>query len=135
MLMLEKPAASAPSSTAKSPRPPWSTSSATTNDYWDRGLLGIAVDPDYTNNHYLYLLRTYENNKADYTGAKMNQLLRVTIDPATNTQVAGSTVVLLGTQTSATNRGSLPAGADCIPSDSPSHSVGDVVFAATARSL
>jgi glucose/arabinose dehydrogenase len=104
--------------------------SASTNDYWDRGLLGIAVDPDYTNNHYLYLLRTFENNKADYTGAKMNQLLRVTIDPATNTQVAGSTVVLLGTQTSATNCGSLPAGSDCIPSDSPSHSVGDVVFAA-----
>jgi glucose/arabinose dehydrogenase len=102
---------------------------STTNDYWDRGLLGIAVDPDYSNNHYLYLLHTYENNKSDYTGTKMNQLLRVTIDPATNTQVAGSTVVLLGTQTPATSCQDLPATADCIPSDSPSHSVGDVQFA------
>jgi glucose/arabinose dehydrogenase len=102
---------------------------ATTNDYWDRGLLGVAVDPDYTNNHYLYLLHTYENNKSDYTGTKMNQLLRVTIDPATGIMVAGSTVVLLGTQTPATSCQDLPATADCIPSDSPSHSVGDVVFA------
>src|SRR6188768_84596 len=96
----------------------------TTNDYWDRGLLGIAPDPDFATNHYLYLVRTYENNAADYTGTKTNQLVRVTLDAATNQMVAGSLVVLLGTQTPASCE-NLAATADCIPSDSPSHSVGD----------
>ena len=32
------------------------------NDYWDRGLLGIAVDPNFATNGYVYLLYTYENN-------------------------------------------------------------------------
>ena len=102
---------------------------SSTNDYWDRGLLGIAVDPDYNNNHYIYAMRTFENNPSDYTGTKENQLIRVTINPTTNQMVAGSLTVLVGTQTPATCQ-NLPATADCIPSDSPSHSVGDVVFAA-----
>ena len=30
------------------------------NSYWDRGLLGVAVDSDFANNRYIYLLYTYD---------------------------------------------------------------------------
>lgn len=32
------------------------------NDYWDRGLIGLAVDPDFASNGYVYLAYTYEND-------------------------------------------------------------------------
>ena len=30
------------------------------DDYWDRGLLGIALDPSFATNGYVYLLYTYD---------------------------------------------------------------------------
>lgn len=102
--------------------------SATTNDYWDHGMIGIAVDPAYASNHYIYLTRTYENNGADYAGTKTGQLVRITTNTDSTQMVAGSLLVLLGKSTPA-SCSSLPATADCMPADSPSHSVGDVVFA------
>lgn len=97
------------------------------NDYWDHGLLGIAADPSFATNGYVYLLYTYENNAAQYNSTKTGRLTRVTAvgdtaSPATET-------VILGTQVGATCQ-SFPVGADCIPSDSPSHSVGNIKFAA-----
>jgi glucose/arabinose dehydrogenase len=38
------------------------------NDDWDRGLIGIAVDPSFASNPYVYLLYVYENDPNDYTG-------------------------------------------------------------------
>ncbi|MFZ2255568.1 MAG: hypothetical protein WAW59_03650 [Patescibacteria group bacterium] len=32
------------------------------NNYGDRGLIGIAVDPNFLSNGYLYLAYTYENS-------------------------------------------------------------------------
>ena len=49
------------------------------NDYWDRGLIGIAVDPSFASNPYLYLLYVYENDATDYTGVKTSRLTRVTV--------------------------------------------------------
>lgn len=103
--------------------------SASTNDYWDHGLLGMAVDADYANNHYLYLSRTFENNPSQYSGTKVSQLVRITLNTASTQMVAGSLVVLLGTQTPA-SCGDLAVTADCLFADSPSHSIGDVVVAA-----
>ncbi len=40
------------------------------NDYWDRGLIGIAVDPGFASNPYLYLMYVFENDSDDYTGTK-----------------------------------------------------------------
>ncbi|EMI24260.1 DUF4347 domain-containing protein [Rhodopirellula europaea] len=75
----------------------------------DRGLLDIAVHPDFANNPYVYLLFTYDppevNQQAagtlagpDGKGNRVGRLIRVTADSANNyqTAVAGSEVVLLG---------------------------------------
>ncbi len=83
--------------------------SAQVNGTRDRGLLDIALHPDFINNPYVYLLFTYDppevyNNAnhnlagPDRNGNRAGRLIRVTADAATNytTAVAGSEVVLLG---------------------------------------
>jgi glucose/arabinose dehydrogenase len=40
---------------------------------WEQGLLGLAIDPDYEHNHFVYLYYTYADNK---TGAPFNRLVR-----------------------------------------------------------
>ncbi len=89
------------------------------NDTRDRGLLGIAVHPDFgkspNGNNYVYLLYTYDppetnpnnpkNNpnsildNPDQSGNRTARLVRFTANPNTNytTAIAGSEVVLLGT--------------------------------------
>jgi glucose/arabinose dehydrogenase len=96
------------------------------NDYWDRGLVGIAVDPNPASFPYVYLLYTYENDPGDYSGPKTSRLTRVrvqgdTADPDTEE-------VLLGT-TGGRSCNDFPTGADCIPSDAPGHTVGGLKFA------
>jgi glucose/arabinose dehydrogenase len=89
------------------------------NDIRDRGLLGIAVHPDFgknpNGNNYVYLLYTYDPPETNPNNAKNNpnttlddpdqrgnrtaRLGRFTADPNTNytTAIAGSEIVLLGT--------------------------------------
>ena len=79
----------------------------------DRGLLGLAVHPDFPNQPYVYLLFTYDppevydpanvsnpNTLAgpDESGNRPSRLIRVTADPNTNytTAIVDSEVVLLG---------------------------------------
>lgn len=119
--------------------------SAQVNNNWDRGLLGIAIHPDFPNTPYIYLLYTYDppGVTADGGGARVSRLLRVTANPAnTNVALAGSEVVLLGTNSTFANIGnpannnlpfeSCKSGAtyiqDCIAADSPSHTIGTVTF-------
>ncbi len=101
--------------------------SASTNDYWDRGMLGLAVDIDFANNRLVYLNRVYENNTTKYAGTKTSQLLRITLD-AGNRMVPGSALALLGTATPRSCEELAPS-ADCIAADSSTHSVGDVLAA------
>jgi glucose/arabinose dehydrogenase len=90
---------------------PFINISSQVNNVRDRGLLGIAVHPDFTNNPYVYLLFTYDPPEAysninpntnlddpDGSGNRPSRLIRVTADPTTNytTAIAGSEVVLLG---------------------------------------
>ena len=78
------------------------------NGVRDRGLLDIAVHPDFENNPYVYLLFTYDppevfNNTGlagpDGKGNRAGRLIRVTADAGNDykTAVEGSEVVLLGT--------------------------------------
>ena len=114
------------------------------NNYWDRGLLGLAVHPDFPNTPYVYLLYVYDPPGAadNGGGARVSRLLRVTANPAnTNVALPGSEVVLLGTNSTFANIGD-PNGndgvpscqtgnvfvQDCIASDSPSHSIGTLAF-------
>ncbi|MEZ6125334.1 MAG: PQQ-dependent sugar dehydrogenase [Planctomycetaceae bacterium] len=132
----------------------------------DRGLLDIAVHPDFENNPYLYLLYTYDPPEVynypndplagpDQNGNRAGRLVRVTADAATNytTAVAGSEVVLLGENSTWENfnafanstidfteppAGILPDGTnvqDFIASDSESHTVGAIKFAADGSLL
>lgn len=84
--------------------------SAQVNNVRDRGLLDIAVHPDFENNPYVYLLFTYDPPEVfdnvghplagpDQKGNRAGRLIRVTADVDTNytRAVAGSEVVLLGT--------------------------------------
>jgi glucose/arabinose dehydrogenase len=96
------------------------------NAYWDHGLLGIAADPSFSTNGFIYLLFTYENNAAQFSGTKTARLTRYTAvgDAAS----PGTEAIILGTQVGSSCN-NFASGADCIPSDSPSHSVGNIKFA------
>lgn len=134
------------------------------NNVSDRGLLGLAVHPDFPNQPYIYLLFTYDppqvydpenvsnpNTLAgpDEQGNRPSRLIRVTADPSTNytTAVAGSEVVLLGTNSTwentsrpdlnSTGDNSIPPSGfnpdgtsiqDYLATDSTSHSIGTIKF-------
>ena len=103
-----------------------------THNFWDRGLLGLAVDPGWPNRPYLYVLYTRDANVsgvspkygqantdsdacADPTGAGCivsGRLARVQVNPATDQAVAVMTLV------------------DGWCQQFPSHSVGDLRFGA-----
>ena len=131
--------------------------SAQVNGVRDRGLLDIAVHPNFTNNPYVYLLFTYDPPEVyNYTGGagpdgqnnRASRLVRVTADANNNyrTAVPGSEVVLLGKNStwgnfngfvnSTTNLNEPPAGIlpdgsnlqDFLNSDSESHTIGSVEF-------
>ncbi|MFZ2189560.1 MAG: PQQ-dependent sugar dehydrogenase [Candidatus Magasanikiibacteriota bacterium] len=95
----------------------------------DRGLLGIAVDPDFSNNGYIYLSYTYENNPADPNGPKTGRIARYTmtgdIANPTSEKILVGTIVGDPTHPSCND---FPMGSDCIPSDAGSHSVGGLRF-------
>jgi glucose/arabinose dehydrogenase len=94
------------------------------NAWWDRGLLGLAVDSSFAANGFVYLLYTYDVNPLtpDSDAHTVSQLLRLKLDPA---NAVLEQAVILGTHTA----GPCPApsdAVDCIPSDGWSHSIGTV---------
>lgn len=129
--------------------------SARVHDNHDRGLLGLAVHPQFPQQPYVYLLYTHDpaGVAADVGSpivGRVSQLLRVAADPATGyrTALAGSETVLLGTNSTRANIGSETDGRntafascmtgrtmagvpveDCIASDENSHTIGTLVFA------
>ena len=83
---------------------------ARVNDYWDRGLLGLAADPAFAQNGFVYLFYVHEDDPFTYSGPKTSRLVRVTAvgdeaDPATEVMLIGG-----------------------IPADSPSHNGGALRF-------
>ncbi|WP_164019670.1 PQQ-dependent sugar dehydrogenase [Pyxidicoccus trucidator] len=96
------------------------------NAHHDRGLLGLAVDPAFATNGYVYLLYTYDDDADDDPGPKTARLARYTAEG--DTAAPSSERVLLGTVVG-NSCNDFPHGTDCIPSDSASHSVGNVRFA------
>ncbi|MEM6777717.1 MAG: PQQ-dependent sugar dehydrogenase [Planctomycetota bacterium] len=123
----------------------------------DRGLLDIAVHPNFENTPYVYLLFTYDPPEVfqnsglagpDGSGNRAGRLMRVTADAANDykTAIAGSEVVILGTNSTWDNFNGFvnstndfdepPAGInpdgtnvrDFVASDSESHTIGGVEF-------
>lgn len=96
------------------------------NAYHDRGLLGLTIDADFAHNGFIYLLYVYENDPGDFTGPKTGRLARYTL--VGDTASPDSEAVLLGTTVGRSCK-DFPPGTDCIPADSPSHSVGNIKVA------
>ncbi|HHP7230412.1 MAG TPA: PQQ-dependent sugar dehydrogenase, partial [Xenococcaceae cyanobacterium] len=128
------------------------------NNTRDRGLLGLAVHPDFPNQPFVYLAFTYDPPEVfensglageDGSGNRPSRLIRVEADPSTDftTAIPGSEVVLLGTNSvwenisrpdgNSTNDLSIPPSGitpegenirDYLATDSESHSIGAVRF-------
>lgn len=95
----------------------------------DRGLVGLALDPNFASNGYVYLLYNYENagNSGD-SGPKTARLTRVQANPANpDVALANSEVIILGQQ-SVPPCSQYPEGTDCIAADAIAHTVGTVRF-------
>ncbi len=119
------------------------------NDAGDRGLLSIAVHPNFPATPYVYLLYTYEPpgvTNPDQLGARVSRLMRVSAN-AGNLNIASTNaadrVVMLGTGSTLANSGNTvneedianPAcgvgpnyAQDCLASDSSTHGIGTVMF-------
>jgi PKD repeat protein len=130
--------------------------SAITNRRTDRGLGGIALDPQFPTRPYVYLFFTYDPPEllADDTAPRVSRLVRVQADAAKNYNVAlpGTMETILGRNSVAANVAPVlaqgatiipePASCmtgltmdgtpieDCIPSDEMSHSAGSAIFGA-----
>ncbi len=88
----------------------------------DHGLLGIAADSDFANNHYLYLLYVYMVPGSGGSGPRTSRLTRVTVND--DNTASGETVLLgsIGTPPCPTPNNAV----DCIPADEDSHAIGTV---------
>ena len=124
------------------------------NTYRDRGMLGIAVHPDFPTLPYVYVAYVYnppEGAGYDWTGARVSRVVRLEADPDNlNRAMPEQSIVLLGTNSSFANIGnpsqpnkrpyacrpssnstSKSKGGfvqDCLPSDGTTHTIGTVLF-------
>jgi glucose/arabinose dehydrogenase len=91
----------------------------------ERGLLAIAVDPDFARRPFLYVYYAYENDPRSPDTAKSMRLSRFTVRGGR--ALPRSESVILGRQ----SRGDcnlLPRGADCIPANCKCHLGGGLAF-------
>jgi len=65
----------------------------------EMGLLGIAVDPSFTSNGYIYLYRTESAGGCSSASGRSNEVIRVTMDPGDTVNLASLTVLLTGMRT------------------------------------
>ncbi|MBX4215644.1 PQQ-dependent sugar dehydrogenase, partial [Candidatus Parcubacteria bacterium] len=100
------------------------------NTFADRGLLGLALDPNFASNGFMYLLYTYENTPGqNFTGPKTARLVRVTVSGGRASEASKS--VLLGNvggDAAKPSCNNFAVTADCIASDSETHSGGGLMF-------
>ena len=94
------------------------------NNYADRGLLGIAIDPNFATNSRFYLFYVYESNPNDVGWFKSSQVARFTLG-SNGTADPNAGVVILGKQPGV---GCPTAGQDCLPAENWSHSGGGLRF-------
>lgn len=105
------------------------------NTRGDRGLIGLALDPDFDENGWVYLSYTHENSPDNVSGPKTGRIVRVRAQgaPGQWDDVADMSTyqILVGTVAGSPENPSCSdfvITADCIRSDSISHSVGGLRF-------
>lgn len=134
--------------------PPFADLRPTVNNIFDRGLLGLAVHPEFPEQPYIYISLVYDPPQTatntglagvDGGGNRVARVIRLQADPAFNhnRSLPNSETVLLGSQSTWENIGepdtdfftdvpSCQTGDEfvngCIPVDSNSHSVGGLDF-------
>ena len=100
------------------------------NTFGDRGLIGLAVDPNFATNGYIYVSYTFENSPGfNIAGPKTGRIVRLTV--VGDTASESSKLVLVGSVGGSATSPSCENFAvtdDCIASDSNSHSVGGLRF-------
>ena len=108
---------------------PFMDISSKVNTYTDHGFLGVALDPNFAANGWVYVFYTYEaGGNPNDPSPKTGHLSRVTADPTNpDVMLANSEVILLGTL-DVPPCSNYPVGADCFPTDSYTHSVGSLRF-------
>ncbi len=108
---------------------PFLNFSSKVNTYTDHGFLGVALDPNFAANGWVYVFYTYEaGGNPNDTTPKTGHLSRVTADPTNpDVMLANSEIILLGTL-DVPPCSQYPVGADCFPTDSYTHSVGSLRF-------
>ncbi len=100
------------------------------NDFADRGLEGIALDPNFAQNGYMYLSYTFENTPGqNYTGMKTGRIVRLTVsgdtaDLATKVVLVG----VVGGDAAHPSCRNFATTSDCVISDSGAHSMGALHF-------
>jgi glucose/arabinose dehydrogenase/PKD repeat protein len=101
------------------------------NKALDRGLTGLALDPNFPENGFVYLAYVFENgNNPNDEDPKTQRVVRVKANPANpDVALAGSETILLGS-ISTPPCANFPEGADCIPSDVPAHTIDHLHFGA-----
>ncbi|MCU1351438.1 MAG: hypothetical protein JWM05_647 [Acidimicrobiales bacterium] len=103
------------------------------NTLGDRGINGMALDPDFAHNGYLYLTYTYEDPTLQHDA--WNQTERVTrLTVVDDVADPASEVVVLGTATGAACY-EHPTTPSCLPTWAISHSLDDLQFAADGSLL
>lgn len=117
------------------------------NNYADRGLIGMALHPNFPNPAYVYLAFAYNPTGSaghDPGGARVGRVLRVQADPANlDKHLPGSDVVILGVNGTFETMGNpdhgdrAPFGCmnadgthvrDCLPLDGATHTVDGLAF-------
>jgi glucose/arabinose dehydrogenase len=99
----------------------------------DSGLIGLALDPNFAANGFVYLLYTFEDGGTPGVGPKTARLSRIKAS-ASNPDLAeaNSEVILMG-KLSAPPCSQYAVGSDCMASDSGAHTIGTVRFGADGK--
>jgi glucose/arabinose dehydrogenase len=103
--------------------------SSQVNAYWDKGMMAVAVDPNFQANGFIYLYYTREDG-GGFDLPKTNRLARYTVQG--NVALTSTEKVLLGslnTTPATPSCNDYPEGSDCMPADAQSHIGGSIRFA------
>ncbi len=99
------------------------------NSGGDRGLMGLALDPNFAGNGYFYVSYVYEDPGTavkDQFGPRTQRVSRFQVDPNNpDKALPGSETVILG---KITDPNCNPVGQDCMPNDKQEHAIQKLTF-------